>query len=140
MGLRVLVCDDSKVMRSMESRALKMAGLAIERIDQAPHGKAAIECVEQAPYDLLLLDVNMPVMGGIDALRAIRARPESKDLLVVAITSEGDEERLGALGELGASIVRKPFTAETIVDGIIRALGGQSGLANDTDEHVATDF
>jgi two-component system chemotaxis response regulator CheY len=73
--------------------------------------------------DLLLLDINMPVMTGEEMLRRLRANPETAQLPVIVVSTEGSETRLQALQELGASIVRKPFAPETLRDNILRITG-----------------
>jgi two-component system chemotaxis response regulator CheY len=73
--------------------------------------------------DLLLLDINMPVMNGEEMLRRLRATPETASLPVIVVSTEGSETRLAALHELGAAVVRKPFAPETLRDTIIRVTG-----------------
>ena len=73
--------------------------------------------------DLLLLDINMPVMDGEEMLRRLRAQPETAELPVIVVSTEGSETRLAALHELGAAIVRKPFAPETLRDTILRITG-----------------
>ncbi len=140
MGMNVLICDDSQVMRRMEARAMKMTGIQLGRIEQVTNGLEALEKLAIDEIDLLLLDVNMPELDGVSTLERIRGEMGMSKLIVVAVTSEGGKERLEALTSMEASIVRKPFTAERLVDGIVRALGGSYGLAEVDDDVDSTDF
>ena len=129
MAIDVLICDDSAVMRNMVKRALNMTGLAIGSVDFAEHGDAALDKVQERTYDLLLLDVNMPVRDGVSALAEIRRREDGHGISVVAVTSEGSDEKRQALRSLRASIVSKPFTAEQLVDGILDAIRNSYDMA-----------
>jgi len=73
--------------------------------------------------DLLLLDVNMPVMNGEEMLRLIRADERTRDLAVIIVSTEGSGTRLAALQAMGAAIVHKPFPPETLRDTILRVTG-----------------
>ena len=138
MAINVLICDDSTVMRSMVKRALQMTGLSIGTVEFAEHGGVALECLEKSDFDLLLLDVNMPVLDGLSALRRIRECAATKRMAVVAVTSEGSEEKRNALRQLRASVIAKPFTAELLVDGILEAMRNYYEVANGAGEADAS--
>ncbi len=123
MAFNVLVVDDSAVMRQMVVRTLKMSGLPLGTVLEAANGEEGLSVLQEQWVDLLLLDINMPVMNGEEMLRRLRASPETEALPVIVVSTEGSETRLAALHELGASIVRKPFAPETLRDTIIRMTG-----------------
>ncbi len=123
MAFNVLVVDDSAVMRQMVVRTLKMSGLPLGTVLEAGNGEEGLFVLQDEWVDLLLLDVNMPVMNGEEMLRRIRGNPETENLPVIVVSTEGSETRLAALHELGASIVRKPFAPETLRDTILRVTG-----------------
>ena len=123
MAFNVLVVDDSAVMRQMVVRTLKMSGLPLGTVLEAANGEEGLFILRDQWVDLLLLDINMPVMNGEEMLRRIRASPETENLPVIVVSTEGSETRLAALHELGAAIVRKPFAPETLRDTIIRITG-----------------
>jgi two-component system, chemotaxis family, chemotaxis protein CheY len=123
MAFNVLVVDDSAVMRQMVVRTLKMSGLPLGTVLEAANGEEGLSVLQEQWVDLLLLDINMPVMNGEEMLRRVRASPETEALPVIVVSTEGSETRLAALHELGASIVRKPFAPETLRDTIIRMTG-----------------
>ncbi len=123
MAFNVLVVDDSAVMRQMVVRTLKMSGLPLGTVLEAGNGEEGLFVLQDQWVDLLLLDINMPVMNGEEMLRRLRASPETEKLPVIVVSTEGSETRLAALHELGAAIVRKPFAPETLRDTIIRITG-----------------
>ncbi len=140
MAIDVLICDDSAVMRSMVKRALTMTGLSIGEVTFAENGEVALDKLRERPYDLLLLDVNMPVRDGLSTLTELRETLGIKRMPVVSVTSEGSIEKRDALIEQRASIVKKPFTAEQLVDGILAALRGQYGMAEPAEAASPTSF
>lgn len=123
MAFNVLVVDDSAVMRQMVVRTLKMSGLPLGTVLEAANGEEGLFVLQDQWVDLLLLDVNMPVMNGEEMLRRVRASPETENLPVIVVSTEGSETRLAALHQLGASIVHKPFAPETLRDAILRVTG-----------------
>src|SRR3954468_13324967 len=114
---RVLVVDDSATMRRMVIAALTtLGGLAFE---QAVSGLDAIERVTMTPVDLVLLDLNMPDMHGLEVLRFIRGQDAFRKLPVVILTTRGDDDsRAAALREGATLYLTKPFAPATIVSEI----------------------
>lgn len=123
MAFNVLIVDDSAVMRAMIGRTLKLSGLPIASILEAPNGEVGLRLINEEWVDLLLLDVNMPVMNGEEMLRLIRADERTRDLAVIIVSTEGSGTRLAALQAMGAAIVHKPFPPETLRDTILRVTG-----------------
>ncbi len=123
MAFNILVVDDSAVMRTMIVRTLKMSGVPIASIHEAAHGEEGLRVVQEEWIDLLLLDVNMPVMNGEEMLTRIRADERTRDLAVIIVSTEGSETRLANLQAMGAAIVHKPFPPETLRETILRVTG-----------------
>ena len=123
MALNILVVDDSAVMRAMIIKTLHLSGLQLNEIHQAGDGEAALEKLDAGWIDLMLLDINMPVMNGEEALRRLRQNPENADLPVIIVSTEGSDTRIAALRELGAEFVHKPFTPETLREIIVQMTG-----------------
>jgi two-component system chemotaxis response regulator CheY len=124
MALRVLVVDDSAVMRSMVVKVLHMTGLPIVEIREAENGRAGLDALELGGIDLALVDINMPVMDGLTMLDNVRANPKLASLPIVVVSTEGSDKRIKELKEKGASFIRKPFAPEALVDAVISAIGG----------------
>jgi two-component system chemotaxis response regulator CheY len=110
-------------MRQMVVRTLRMSGVPLGSVFEAGNGEEGLRVLQEEWVDLLLLDINMPVMNGEEMLRRLRANPDTEQLPVIVVSTEGSEVRLAALQELGASIVRKPFAPETLRDTILRVTG-----------------
>ncbi len=123
MALNVLIVDDSKVMRSMVLKTMKMAQVPLGEVVQAGNGQEGLDALGEHWIDLVLVDINMPVMNGEEMIRRMRAAQETADIPVVVISTEGSETRIARLRKMGAAFVHKPFTPEEIRDTIYRLTG-----------------
>ncbi|MDP1579652.1 MAG: response regulator [Candidatus Didemnitutus sp.] len=113
MRLRILTVDDAKAVRLLAERAL--SPFACETAE-ATNGFNALYAMEKALPDLVLLDVSMPVMGGLELLEMMRSNDTLRDLPVIMLTSPADHAILGRLAELGISgKLVKPFRPEALV-------------------------
>jgi two-component system, chemotaxis family, chemotaxis protein CheY len=119
----VLVVDDSKVMRDMVVACLR--GLPEARFTQAASGLEAIERLSLGRFDLVVLDLNMPDISGIEVLEFVRAQDSLKTLPILVVTTRGDEaSRAQALAAGATLFVTKPFTPEAIAQDAQRLLDG----------------
>jgi two-component system chemotaxis response regulator CheY len=111
----VLVVDDSAAIRKILQRVLRQTGMAIHNIYEAGDGMEALILLGTHKVDLVLSDINMPKMDGLQLLAAIKASDQWRHIPVVMITTEGGETKVGEAVKLGAAgYVRKPFTADQI--------------------------
>lgn len=121
----ILVVDDSKIMREMLMACLR--GLDSMSFAQASSGLEAIEQISLQHFDLVLLDLNMPDIGGIEVVEFIRGQDRLRDLPIIVVTTRGDEvSREQALAAGASRFLTKPFTPETIhaeVQGLLRPPG-----------------
>jgi two-component system chemotaxis response regulator CheY len=110
----VLVVDDSKVMREMVVACLRpFPGLAFTH---ASSGLEAIERLSLKPYDLIVLDLNMPDIGGIEVVEFVRGQDTLRHLPIVIVTTRGDEaSRAKALAAGADRFMTKPFTPDAIL-------------------------
>jgi two-component system chemotaxis response regulator CheY len=123
MAAEVLVVDDSAAIRKILQRVLRQTGMAIRNILEAGDGQEALEVLRRQKLDLVLTDINMPRMDGLQLLAAIKAAPEWRALPVIMITTEGGEAKVGEAVRLGAAgYVRKPFTADQIKEKLVGIL------------------
>lgn len=120
--LEVLVVDDNRIMREMVARAVSLCGLAIGAVRQAGDGAQALAALRATWTDLVLLDLNMPVMDGETFLRELRADTALRDTLVVVVSTESNGARIERLRGLGAGFVHKPFTPEALVGEVNRLI------------------
>ena len=118
---RVLIVDDSATMRRMIVASLRDLGeLSFE---QAVSGLDAIERVTLTPVDLVVLDLNMPDVHGLEVLRFMRGHASLRDVPVIVLTTRGDEQsREAALAEGATLFLTKPFTPETLAPQVERLL------------------
>jgi len=115
MPLDVLVVDDSAAIRKILQRVLAQTELPLGTILEAGDGLEAIERLKANNIGLVLSDINMPNMDGIELLRKMRQNPQWKSIPVVMITTEGSQQKVMEAVDLGAAgYVRKPFTADQI--------------------------
>jgi two-component system, chemotaxis family, chemotaxis protein CheY len=113
--ISVLIVDDSFVMRRILERALRQAGLEIAEVFEASDGAEALDVLKKQQVDLILSDLNMPRMGGLELLRHIRAHRLAAGVPVVMVTTESGEESVREAIAAGAQgYIRKPFTAEQV--------------------------
>jgi two-component system, chemotaxis family, chemotaxis protein CheY len=110
----ILVVDDSKVMREMVVACLR----AIEGLTFA-HAASGLEAIEQLslrPYDLVVLDLNMPDIGGVEVIEFIRGQDTLQKLPILVVTTRGDDTSKGRVMAAGASsFMTKPFQPDAIV-------------------------
>ncbi len=115
MESQILVVDDSAAIRKILQRVLRQTGMSIGAIHEAGDGRQALETLAAQRVDLVLSDINMPNMDGLQLLASLRASAEWSNIPVVMITTEGGEMKVAEAVKLGASgYVRKPFTADQI--------------------------
>ncbi len=92
--IRALIIDDSSVMRKIIERSLRQAGIELERVVEAGNGAEALSALRQSPVDLILCDINMPVMDGLEFIRQMGSVEQAQGVPVVMITTEGSESHV----------------------------------------------
>lgn len=119
MAYKVLVCDDARSQRSLMCAALEKGGYEI--LGQAQDGKEAVELYKELRPDLVMLDITMPVMGGMEALKEIlQADSCAKVVMVSAMGQQAQEKEAIRMGAKGA--VCKPFRNEKLLETVKKAL------------------
>jgi DNA-binding NarL/FixJ family response regulator len=133
-NLRIVLAEDHTILRE-GLRALLSADPSFEIIGEAQNGREAVRCVEKLEPDLLLMDLSMPRMSGMDAIREIKKRyPEIK---IIALTVHKTEEYLLTTLKAGADgYVLKDATHEELVMAIKSVMGGKSYLSPGVSEKV----
>ena len=120
--LRVLVVDDSRSMRRIMRRFLENSG--VRKIAEAEHGRAAMERIEFQPLDLIISDLNMPVMDGMALLTAVRSDPSYQDIPFVMLTVEAVQKTMNqALAKGADAYIVKPVTEHLLIQEVKRVLG-----------------
>jgi two-component system chemotaxis response regulator CheY len=126
MALDILIVDDSSAIRKILVRVLSQTNLSVGKIHEASDGVEAIRMLETNDVGLIMSDVNMPNMDGLQLLGNIRANQAWKHIPVIMITTEGSQAKVLEAVQLGATgYVRKPFTPEEIKVKIEACFSGQ---------------
>ena len=123
MAVNVLIVDDSAVMRSMIQKTLKLSGLQLGEIHQAANGREGLEALERQWIDLVIADINMPVMTGEEMIEHMQANPNLKTIATIVISTEGSQTRINRLQGKGVRFIHKPFSPEMIRDTVKDVLG-----------------
>ena len=122
--IRALIVDDSSVMRKIIERSLRQAGIELEKIVEASNGSEALAALHDNVVDLILCDINMPVMDGLEFVRQIHTVESAKGVPIVMITTEGSESHVVEALSAGArGYIRKPFTADQVKEHVLSLLG-----------------
>lgn len=118
---KILAVDDSASMRQMVTFTLKGAGFEVE---EAADGQQALDIAKQSTFDLVLSDVNMPVMDGIQLVRELRTLADYKFTPILMLTTEsaGDKKMEGKQAGATGWIV-KPFNPDQLLNTIKKVLG-----------------
>jgi len=124
MSYSILIVDDSATTRAIIKRTIKIAGIDAGELVEAPDGLAALKLLQQKPIDLILLDLNMPNMTGMELTRTIRADPKFSSTKIIIVSSESTAARIEQLRNDGVNgYVKKPFTPEQIRNVINTVIG-----------------
>ncbi len=116
---RIIIADDSATARMFIKRCLQIIGLGDAEIIEAEHGKEALAAAKEQPADLLLTDLNMPVMDGETLVKWVKASPKLSALPIVVITSAGNPAKEKQLLELGAhKVLNKPVAPPMMMDAL----------------------
>ena len=124
MGFRILIVDDSSIVRKVLKKALALTSTVFAAIFEAENGAEALEVLSREKVDLIFLDINMPIMNGMEFMKNLSEDAALSHIPVVIISTEGSKERKDELyaREIRAYL-RKPFTPELLTSTISQILG-----------------
>ena len=124
-SISVLIVDDSSVMRKIVERSLRQAGIEIRQVFEASNGLEALAVLNERNVNLVLCDINMPAMDGLEFVKQLPKVENAKGVPVVMITTEGSEGHVVQALSAGArGYIRKPFTADQVKEHILPVLAG----------------
>ena len=124
--INVLVTDDSQIVRQVIIKTLSVAGVDTNEIYQAGDGKEALALLDEKQIDLVISDLNMPVMNGIEMFERMQKNEATKKIPVIVVTTEGSQTRIDELKAQGIKgYIRKPFTPEQIREVVDEVLAAQ---------------
>ena len=140
MSFNVLIVDDSEVMRNVIQRVLNLSGFDLGTVHQAGNGEEALAVLEDNWIDVVITDINMPVMDGIKLLKKMKTGETLSDIPVIIISTEGRTERIEEILKIGAAdYITKPFKPEDIRNVMCNALGVDTN-GNLAEEPEESDF
>jgi len=119
----------------MIKKVIKLSGFQVKDIFEASNGREGLDVLSQNWIDVVLTDINMPEMNGIEFLKNIRDSELFSNIPVVLITTEGSEAKVQEAYSLGANgYVTKPFTPETIKDVLVDIIGEPESIEDNDSE------
>ena len=123
MALSILIVDDSKIVRKVIGKALRVAHIPESTVFEAENGAVGLEVARSQPIDLILADINMPVMGGIEMIEQLRKDSKLASIPVIVVSTEGSQPRRAELQKLGVDyFIRKPFEPEQFEEAVLGGL------------------
>ena len=130
MAYNVLIVDDSKVIRLMIGKTLRLANIALGKVFEAGDGKEALKVLEKEWVDMVIADINMPVMTGIELVDEMATRGMLDSTPVVIVSTERSVTRIQELQAKGVkAYLSKPFTPENIREVVVKILGDRKPVA-----------
>lgn len=124
MGMNVLIVDDSSLTRKAIRRIVDMIGLDIAEVFEAENGVEALKILHEAQIQLVLADLNMPEMGGIEMIYHMRGNEATRNIPVVIVSTESSTTVIeGLLADGAKDYLHKPFTPEEFREVLTRAVG-----------------
>ncbi len=126
--MKIIVADDSATARMFIRQCLEICGQQDAEFREAGNGREALDLLNEEPADLLVTDLNMPIVDGRELIRRISASPRWHGMPIMVVTSSGNEARRRELVALGATVVlNKPVNPTTVSEGMDRILQNQEG-------------
>ncbi|MDL1962764.1 MAG: response regulator [Deltaproteobacteria bacterium] len=123
MAINILIVDDSAVMRSIILKTMRMAGLPLEEIYQAANGQEGLDVLNRHWIDLVIADINMPVMNGEEMIDRMQENSDTKEIPIIVVSTEGSKTRIERLQHKGVRFIHKPFSPEIIRDTVTDITG-----------------
>jgi len=143
MSFNVLIVDDSAAMRSVIKRVIQLSGFKIDKGLEAENGREALEVLGTQWVDVIISDINMPEMNGLEMLSELKQNSLYAEIPIIIISTEGSEERVKEALALGArGFIQKPFLPEELRAKLYEIIGvnydGQYG--EDQEDSSELDF
>lgn len=127
MNCNILVVDDSPILRKAIMKVARIAGVPADQIFQAGNGQEALDVLDASWIDLVLLDLNMPIMNGEEFVEKLRANPSHENVAVVVVSTESNKARLQRMRDMGVlDTLHKPFEPEDLCRLISKVTGDKA--------------
>jgi two-component system, chemotaxis family, chemotaxis protein CheY len=118
MAKSLMIVDDSVTMRRIIMRTVRMSGVEFDKTEEAGNGAEALAKLKAGPFDIVLCDINMPEMTGIEMVKKLRTElPERAATKVIMVSTESSPELMNSVMADGANgFINKPFTPEAFAE------------------------
>lgn len=124
MAFSLMIVDDSAAMRAFILRVIELTGLEVGTCLQAANGQEALDLLRSNWIDMVLTDINMPVMNGEEFVRCMEQDEFLRSIPVLVVSTDGSEHRVERMMALGAKgYVKKPFSPEVLRSSMEQLLG-----------------
>jgi len=124
MSFNVLIVDDSRSMRAVIKKTISMSGFKMDQCLEAGNGREALDVLVKAWVDVIISDINMPEMNGLEFLEELKKDSLLKAIPAIVISTEGSEKRIQDAYDLGArGFIKKPFLPEEIKKVLYEVIG-----------------
>ncbi len=143
MSFNVLIVDDSFSMRSVIKKVLSMSGFRMDQCFDASNGREGLAVLDKEWVDVILSDINMPEMNGLEMLRQMKENPVYQNIPVIVISTEGSGDRISEAFSNGAKgFIKKPFLPEDLKKILHDVLGvdADGSYADDQKDSDDLDF
>lgn len=143
MSFNVLIVDDSKSMRAVIKRIVVMSGFRVNECLEAGHGGEALQVLADEWVDVIISDINMPEMNGLELLGRLKNDELYKEIPVIMISTEGSSERTREAFACGArGFIKKPFFPEELKKILYEVIGvsEDGGYGEDKEDADGLDF
>ena len=139
MAFNVLIVDDSSTMRAVIKKTIKVSGFNVGQFLEAGDGEQALDVLKDEWVDLVLSDINMPNMNGLELIGRMHADEIMRTIPVVMVTTEAGEDKVKQSKELGAvGYIKKPFQPQDIKNTLCRIMGEEIVDETDHDDEFET--
>ena len=124
MSFNVLIVDDSNAMRAVIKKIISMSGFKMDKCLDAGNGREALDTLAHEWVDVIISDINMPEMNGLELLARLKQDDLYKEIPVIMISTEGSEERMREALHGGAQgFIKKPFLPEELRKKLYEIIG-----------------
>jgi two-component system chemotaxis response regulator CheY len=130
--MRIIIADDPGLARMFTRKCLMIAGYAEAEYIEAQNGEAVMKLTENVKPDMIVTDLYMPGMDGLELVRALKAKDELKEIPIIIVTSAGSEEQRRELIALGVNdILTKPINPQMMAQSLARLFPEKEKKSND---------